>query len=238
MWPLAILTLVCALTYAFEIVFGLGGTVMMIPLLVFWFDAKTLVVYSTLPQVAVAAIGLGRSTARVDRRQFLPMLVFAALGFVAGLALFELLSSRTFQYLLASAFLVFGALLWLPPRRQRLRTPVRAALDVLAGASQALFGISGPVAVTRLLATIGDKTLVRHYALAFFLVLNLARAGGYVVSGAFTHEVLIMMAVSAPVLLPVLWFAERLHPHVNERWYRRTVSLIVVAGGVSLFFRT
>ena len=33
MLPLAILTIVCAITYSFEIVFGLAGTILMLPLL-------------------------------------------------------------------------------------------------------------------------------------------------------------------------------------------------------------
>jgi len=49
MSALIVLTLVCALTYTFEIVFGLAGTILMQPLLSFLCDARTLVIYSVLP---------------------------------------------------------------------------------------------------------------------------------------------------------------------------------------------
>ena len=74
MSALIILTIVCALTYTFEIVFGLAGTILMLPLLSFLFPVKTLVVYSVLPQILVAVIGLVRSPKKVDRK------------FLAGLA--------------------------------------------------------------------------------------------------------------------------------------------------------
>ncbi|MCK7576974.1 MAG: hypothetical protein MZV65_14775 [Chromatiales bacterium] len=49
------------------------------------------------------------------------------------------------------------------------------------------------------MATFDDKTTVRNYALAFFLALNLFRAGGYVVNGTFTPAILEMMLWSGPV---------------------------------------
>ena len=54
MLPLALLTLVCVVTYTFEIVFGIAGTIMMLALMSFFYDARTLVIYSVLPQILVA----------------------------------------------------------------------------------------------------------------------------------------------------------------------------------------
>ena len=42
---LIILVIVCSITYSIEIVFGLGGTILMLPLLTWYFDAKTLVIH-------------------------------------------------------------------------------------------------------------------------------------------------------------------------------------------------
>ena len=88
MLPLIILTLVCALTYSFEIVFGLAGTILMLPVLSFFFDTKTLVIYSILPQILVAVIGLARSPRTVKLEFLAKMLLFATLGALAGLYLF------------------------------------------------------------------------------------------------------------------------------------------------------
>jgi uncharacterized membrane protein YfcA len=61
MSALIILTIVCVLTYSFEIVFGLAGTVLMLPLLSHLYPPKTLVIYSVVPQILVARHGLVRS---------------------------------------------------------------------------------------------------------------------------------------------------------------------------------
>ena len=149
MISLAILTLVCVLTYSFEIVFGLAGTILMLPLLSFLYDTKTLVIYSVLPQILVAAIGLMRSPKKVGGQFMVGMLSFAGLGAIAGFALFYYFSASVFQMLLASAITAAGLFLVIAPHRAKFNSAGMRVMDTLAGTSQALFGISGPfLAVT------------------------------------------------------------------------------------------
>jgi uncharacterized membrane protein YfcA len=234
---LAFLTLVAVLTYSFEIVFGLAGTIFLLTLLAWVYDAKTLVIYSTLPQVLVGTIGLMRSPRTVRIEVLAGMLAFAALGGALGLYLFYRFPAALFQQLLAAGVTLSGVYLVAAPGRFTLTPPLARALDTLAGAAQALFGISGPVAMTRLMATFRDKTVIRNYALAFFLALNLLRAGGYALNGTFTPAILEMMLVSAPFLAVALWYANRLHFRVNDAWFRRVVAWMILLGGVTLFLR-
>lgn len=237
MSALVLLTIVCVITYSFEIVFGLAGTILLLMALTWLYDAKTLVIYSTLPQILVAVIGLGRSPKTVQWNVLAGMLAFAALGGVLGLYLFYRFPHALFQLLLAAVITLSGIYMVAAPGRLRLTSPQARALDTLAGVSQALFGISGPVAMTRLLATFPDKTTVRNYALAFFLGLNLFRAGGYLLNGTYTAAIVEMMLVTAPFLVVALWYSNRLHFRVNESWFRRVVAWVILIGGVSLFFR-
>ena len=237
MSAIIILTLVCALTYTFEIVFGLAGTILMLPLLSFLYDAKTLVIYSVLPQILVAVIGLVRSPKKVDRQFMVGMLSFAGLGAIVGFALFYYLSASVFQVLLAAAITAAGLFLVIAPHQAKFNPAGMRVMDTLAGTSQALFGISGPIAMTRLLATWRDKNTVRHYAFAFFLAMNGLRATEYVFHGTYTDEILWMMTVSGPFLAVTLWFSNQLHLHINERSFRQVVSWMILIGGLSLFYR-
>jgi uncharacterized membrane protein YfcA len=237
MLALIALTIVCILTYTFEIVFGLAGTVILLTALTWLYDAKTLVIYSALPQVLVAGIGLLRSP-RTVRLDFLAgMLVFAGMGGLAGLYLFYQFPLPLFQMLLAATITLFGIYLVVSPNRFRLTPALARLLDTLAGFSAALFGISGPVTMTRLMATFSDKTIIRNYAFAFFLSLNLFRVGGYLLNGTFTRPIVEMMLVSGPFIAAALWHSNQLHFHVNEKLFRRVVAWVVLFGGVSLFFR-
>jgi len=234
---LALLVVVCVVTYTIEIVFGLAGTILMLAIMSFVYDSKTLVIYSILPQILVGIIGLARSPRTVELRMLAGMLGAAVVGAVAGLYLFYVFPLAIFELALACAITVFGVYLVSAPDRVRLNGAVARALDVVAGFSQALFGISGPITMARLLGTVHGKTPIRNYALAFFLSLNLFRAGGYLIQGTFTPEVQVMMLVSGPVLVVSLWFSNRLHFHVNERVFRRVVTWMILLGGLSLLVR-
>lgn len=234
---LMLLILVCCITYTFEIVFGLAGTVLLLTTLTWLYDAKTLVIYSTLPQILVALIGLARSPRTVQLPVIGGMLGFAALGGLVGLYFFYRAPLDLFQVLLATMITLSGAWLVLSPQRLRMSPVAGRSLDALGGASQALFGISGPVTMTRMLGTFADKTTVRNYALAFFLAMNLFRATGYVLHDTFTPAIVDMMLVSAPFIALTLWFSSQLHFRVNEQRFRQVVAWVILFGGVSLFFR-
>ena len=140
----------------------------MLSVMTYFFDTKTLVIYSVLPQILVGVIGLIRSPKTVKADFFVKMVLFASIGAVAGISIFYYLPHDLFHQLLASAITIFGLYLVASPKIVKLNNTLARILDITAGASQALFGISGPIAMTRLLHTFEDKTVIRNYALAFF----------------------------------------------------------------------
>ncbi|MDX5151954.1 MAG: sulfite exporter TauE/SafE family protein [Acidiferrobacterales bacterium] len=231
-----LLTAVCAVTYTFEIVFGLAGTIMMLMVMTFFFDAKLLVIYSVLPQILVAVIGLYRSPRTVDPREWLMMSGFALAGGLVGITVFYHFPSDGFRYLLASVITLTGVYLVMSPKRFAITPRLGRGLDLLGGMSQGLVGISGPIVLTRLLGTYDNKTLVRNYALAFYLTLNLGRLSVYLASGTIGNDILNMMLISGPILFVVLWFSNHLHFKTNEALFRKVVSWVILFGGISLFF--
>ena len=143
-----ILTLVCVVTYTFEIVFGLAGTIIMVTALSYFIDPQTLVIYSALPQILVATIGLVRTPGHLKFKTLSTMLIYASFGAIAGLWLFYYFSADVFRVLLASAITLFGLYLVISPGRLNLTVWLRRLLDTISGVSQGLFGISGPIAMT------------------------------------------------------------------------------------------
>lgn len=236
MTSLIILVIICAITYSVEIVFGLGGTILMLPLLTWFFDAKTLVIYSVVPQILVASIGLYYSPRTVDRRFLVAMLAFAAIGAVAGIAAFSHVSGGQFRVLLGFAVLAAGAYLLAAPSALRIAPAAGRALDIAAGFSQGFFGISGPISMTRLLGTFPDKTVVRNMGFAFFLSLNIVRGASYWITGSLDAQVVTMAAVSIPVLGAVLLVANGLHFRLRQSTFRRVAAWLIALGGVSILF--
>jgi len=238
MTEIIILTLVCSITFTFEIVFGLAGTIMMITIMTFFFDAKTLVIFSVMPQLLTASIGLYRSPKTVNLAFLARMLMFGSAGGVLGLIMFYRFPTSIFYQTLAYAITVFGLYLVISPHIIRIHPVIQRILDITAGLSQTLIGISGPIAMTRLLGSFEDKLIIRNYALAFFLAMNLFRAGGYVFNNTFNDEIIKMMLISGPFLAIVLWNSNHLHVKVNEYIFRKVVSWVILIGGVSLVLRS
>lgn len=231
-----ILTLVCVFTYAFEITFGLAGTILMLAIMSYFIDAKVLVVYSILPQILVAIIGLSRSPKTVNLNVLAGMVGVAAVGSLLGFYIFNQIPTETFRMMLAIAIFLFGLYLVIAPGRLKINNLFGRMLDFVAGISQALFGISGPIAMTRLIATHTDKLVIRNYALAFFLSLNIFRGIGYSINGSVTEPIIEMMLISAPILAITLWYSNHLHFKVPDAYFKRVISWIILFGGVSLFF--
>jgi uncharacterized membrane protein YfcA len=141
-----------------------------------------------------------------------------------------------FQLLLAGVITLSGAYLVIAPGKLKIDAVSGRALDTVAGASMALFGISGPIAMTRLMGTFDRKILIRNYALAFFLSMNLVRGVGYISNGTITAEIGKVMLISAPFLIVTLWYANHLHHKVNDTVFKRVVAWIILLGGISMFF--
>lgn len=233
---IVLLTIVCAITYTFEIIFGLAGTIMMLIVMGIVLDYKTLVIYSILPQILVGVIGLTRSPKTVDIKFLAGMVTFASVGALLGIYLFYSFSTEVFRVLLAGMITISGIYLITASGKIRFNKVMTRTLDAVAGTSQALFGISGPIAMARLMGTFRDKTVIRNYALAFFLFLNLARMIGYLYNNSINGYILELMLYSAPVLIIVLWFSNHLHLKVNEVIFKKTVSWVIFVGGLSMFF--
>lgn len=228
---MALLITVCALTYSFEIVFGLAGTIMMLPIMGFFIDGKTLVIYSLLPQVLTTTIALSRSYKKSNLRIFFSMLALAAVGGAIGGYFFVQIPQETFRRMLAVVIVLAGIFLIVSPNFRINKTGNRI-LDFSAGLSHALFGISGPIVMTRLLGTFEDKTLIRNNALMFFCGLNIIRAVYYFTNGSITPDIQKMFLISAPFLIPTLFFAERLHFKINDVIFKRVVAWIILFSGI------
>ena len=230
------LIIVCSLTYSFEIIFGLAGTIIMMPILGFVFESKTLVIYSLLPQMLVTTIALSKSYRKVNIKEWAVMLVSATIGAIIGGWLFGHIPNHIFRRMLAVIITLSGIYLVMSPGI-KVGKKVRRVLDLIAGLSHALFGISGPIVMTRLLGTFEDKTVIRNGALLFFFSMNIERAINYQIHDQITPDIWRMFAISAPFLFIVLFFSEKLHLKISDQKFKKVVSWVILFSGIIYFFR-
>jgi uncharacterized protein len=162
--PLARLVLIGLVAGLFSALFGVGGGIVVVPLLIAAcrFDAKVATATSLAGIVITAIVGaiahgvLGN----VDLMHALAIGLPATMGVVAGVALKSRLSSRTLVYGF-SALLAVAAIRMLFPGGASLdglslgvEIPLVAALGFAAGVIAALFGVGGGILFVPLLTLI------------------------------------------------------------------------------------
>lgn len=229
-----VLVIVCSLTYSFEIIFGLAGTIMMLPVLGFFFESKTLVIYSILPQLLVGGIALLKSFDKLNIKALVTILAPAAAGGILGGYFFINIPLDIFKYLLSAIIIMAGIFMIITPAIT-IGKPLRHIMDFSAGLCHVLFSISGPIVMTRLLATFEDKTVIRNLSLGVFFSLNLIRVVNYAIHDSITPQIRQMFLVSAPVLIPILFFADRLHFKLNDTAFKKSVAWIIFLADVFIW---
>ena len=112
---LALLIVVCCLTYSFEAIFGLAGTILMMPIGVLIMDAKTLVIFALLPQLASSTVVLSTSAKKINQKLLVQMFILAAIGALIGLWVFSQISSDLLKLVLGISITIAGLLMLLTP---------------------------------------------------------------------------------------------------------------------------
>lgn len=232
------LIVICSITYSFEVVFGLAGTVIMVAILSFVIPSKTLVVYSLLPQIIVGSIVLIKSfgSGKVNKIEATKMLASALAGAITGSYLFALVPNQMFKQILSVVIILVGIYLIVSPSFNTHKR-FRLILDLSAGISHSLFGISGPIVMTRLMGTFQDKTVIRNNALLFYLGLNMIRLINYISNKMITPNIWKLYFYSAPALILVLFFAEKLHSRISDIKFKKIVAWLILISGVVYFIR-
>ena len=239
---LLLLIPITLVAYTFEAVFGLAGTVLLLTVFGLFSDGETmklLVIYSLLPQAIGQTIGLVRVPTKINFKALGQFFISATIGALLGLYLFESLDSKIFFYLLAGVITFSGLSMIYKPGKFKLNIIHKLIFDFLAGVGGILFGISGPLVVTRFLSTFKNKTAIRNHTFVVFLAFNAIRLVRYLTKDpiSITPEIWKAMYISAPLLIIVLWFANYLHLKVNEKVFRTVIAWVVLIGGVMLFFK-
>ena len=226
-----ILIIVCAITFSFEIVFGLAGTILMITIMSIFIDSRILIIYSILPQVLVALIALGKSYKNIDFKNIFQMILVASLGVIIGTFFFKGISHETFEILLALIITGAGIFMIISPSFNINKT-TQKIMDFSSGLSHSIFAISGPIVMTRLMGSYSDKTKIRNSAFMFYLGINIVRIINYTINNTVTPEIFKLFYISAPVLIVVLFFADKLHFKIKNDTFKKNVAWIIFFSGI------
>ncbi len=234
-WLLCATTLLVA--YFVRGIAGFGSGLIAIPLLALFLPLSVVVpLVVLLDYVASASHGL-KDRVEIQWRQILPLLPFSALGVLAGLYLFKTVDSVMLASALGVFILLYAVYTLVGRNSGGVASGVWAVpAGSLGGLVGTLFGTGGPFYVAYLKQRGLQKSQFRATFATVFLVDGAARLGGYLASGFFSTDWLVLTAMALPIMAIGLYLGGHIHTNISQRTFQIAVSVLLMVSGLSLLF--
>jgi len=229
---------VITLAYLIRGIAGFGSGLIAIPLLALY-APLTLVVPLVvfLDFVASASHGL-KDRIHVQWNELWPLLPFSAVGVVSGIFLYKTIDATMLAKALG-VFVIFYAIYTLVAKDGGRPAPSYWAVPtgLLGGLIGTLFGTGGPFYVVYLKHRGLPKTTFRATFATVFLLDGSLRVIGYLISGYFNREWLMLTAVALPIMAIGLFIGGHIHTRISTRTFQVAISVLLLGSGLSLLLR-
>ncbi|MGH9702374.1 MAG: sulfite exporter TauE/SafE family protein [Candidatus Acidiferrales bacterium] len=231
-----IFTFVAFIAGAIASVAGFGIGSLLTPLLAVHTGTKIAVAAVSIPHIAGTALRLWLTRQHVDRHVLWSFGITSALGGLAGALIHVGSSSHLLTYALA-ALLLFAGFMGVTGLSNRLRFGRRGAwiAGAVSGVLGGMVGNQGGIRSAAMLGFDVRKEAFVATATAIALLVDFARMPVYAVADAGTvFQIWRLVALgTAGVLIGTIFGAQVLHK-IPEKLFRRIVSVVVLAMGISL----
>jgi len=232
-------------THLLEGITGFGCTVLALP-----FAALLLGLHTAVPVLVVLGWLLSvyiviTSRKHIQWKQFLFIVIHAAIGLPIGMMLFDRLPEAALKTLLAVFMVGVGVRGFIKTWRsghemapaQDSRSIWMRLILLLGGIIHGAFGTGGPFVVIYAGKALPNKSLFRVTLCMLWAVLNTILIMKWTITGGvWTPPVIKATSIALPFLAAGLFAGDWLHHRVNERRFRLTVYGVLFLSGVTVFY--
>lgn len=235
-------TLVCVviifISYVVKGLSGFGSGLIAVPLLAFFLPITFIVPLLGLLSYSGTIAQSVQLRRQVMWRDVWPLLPFSLAGISLAVWLLVNLDPQLLVRGLALFVVAYSiyALLPIPDLRGSRWWAIPAGS--LGGIVGALFGTGGPFYVIYLKLRGLDKGQFRASIVLIFLVDGGVRIMGYALSGLYTTNVILMLLILLPVLVLAMLVGNHLHIKLNQVYFNRLISSLLLVSGVMLLYKS
>ncbi len=250
---IAYICVVTVFAYSLRGATGFGAAAAM-PLMGLVVPIKVLVPAWTVLSLGGAATILGRDRRNIAWTDLMGLVPSCMLGIALGLFFFVALESPALAQVLGIVTLLHGALsLWASTRPAAAtvsphRTPAAPApgprsslwrdgrlAGLLGGTVGTTFGVLSSLFFAMYFEAIGmPKDNFRATMSMAVVAIALVRGLGYLAVGAYSRDVLLILAITLPMTLIGIFIGERVQTGLSELTFRRLVDGTMIASGFTL----
>ncbi len=222
---LLITAVVIAVAYLVRGVAGFGSGLIAIPFLALMLPLTAVVpLVVFLDYLASASHGV-KNRNDIQWREILPLLPFALLGVLTALYLFKTVDTGLLSKGLGGFIVIYAVYSLLAKDTQGVGSQTWAIpAGGFGGLIGTLFGTGGPFYVVFLKHRGLSKTQFRATFATIFLLDGAGRLTGYIYSGFYTLDLLLIVAACLPIMLAGLYVGGHIHTTLSQKAFQTVIE--------------
>lgn len=221
--------------YTFRGITGFGSGLIAIPLLTLATPLAFVLPVINVLDVSASLVHGWRHRQHTQWRELLPLLPFSAAGVLFALYLLKSIHPAILVHALGAFILLFAGYNLIGPELQRHCSRKWASLaGLLGGMIGTLFGTGGPLYVIYFQLRGLSKSMFRSTIASLFLLDGGMRFFGYLLSGFFTRDIVLWIALSFPMMALGLYLGGHIHTGISQRQFQRAIGVLLIISGIAL----
>ncbi|MES9970578.1 MAG: sulfite exporter TauE/SafE family protein [Candidatus Thiodiazotropha sp.] len=229
---------VIGVAYLVRGIAGFGSGLIAIPLLALMMPltiAVPLIVF--LDYIASASHGIKHREA-IQWKEIVSLLPFAVVGVLTALFIFQSVDMEALKMGLGCFVLLFAVYsLFSFSGKTLISSLWSVPAGSMGGVIGTLYGTGGPFYVMYLKFRNIEKTQFRATFATIFLLDGAGRLAGYIYSGFFSLDLVLMMAVAIPLMVIGMFIGGRIHTNMSQQTFQRAISMLLVFSGLALLLK-
>lgn len=217
---------------------GFGSGLIAIPLLALMMPltiAVPLIVF--LDYIASASHGIKHREA-IQWNEIVSLLPFAIVGVLTALFIFQSVDMEALKMGLGCFVLLFAIYsLFSFSGKTLISSLWSVPAGSMGGIIGTLYGTGGPFYVMYLKFRNIEKTQFRATFATIFLLDGAGRLAGYIYSGFFSMDLVLMMAVAIPLMVIGMFIGGHIHTNMSQQTFQRAISMLLVFSGLALLLK-
>jgi uncharacterized membrane protein YfcA len=229
---------VISLAYLVRGIAGFGSGLIAIPLLALIMPLTIVVpLIVFLDYIASASQGIKHREV-IQWKEIISLLPFAIVGILTALFIFKSVDMEALKIGLGTFILLFAVYsLFSFSGKTLISSLWSMPAGSMGGLIGTLYGTGGPFYVLYLKFRKIEKTQFRATFATIFLLDGAGRLAGYVFTGLFSMDLVLMMAVAIPLMVIGMFIGSRIHTNMSQQTFQRAISLLLIFSGITLLLK-
>ena len=234
------LALIVLVSYTTQAMSGFGSTILALTLGIQLYPIETLLPVLVPLDMLVNLYLVTRHYGHINRPLlFRSILLPMGIGVLAGILVFQFVKGLILKKIFGLLVILLSArelnrLVRKRPDQKRLSAPAATVFTAAAGFVHGIYASGGPLLIYALGKLDLPKSVFRSTLAAVWLFFSIILTVFYLLSGEFSRESLMLIAILLPVIIAGLLLGEWLHHHIAEYPFRIFVFSVLLLAGFSI----